>query len=91
VLMVASGVAQPLVTAALHRAPFTTVTVPAPSATYTVSVLWSRAAASGEGPAAARATTRHPDTVVVLHVAALIMSMTCPGVVQELVVHWIGT
>jgi hypothetical protein len=56
-----------------------------------VPVCASRAAAVGAVPAAARATTRQPEATFVLHVAALMMSMTCSGVVQELLVHWIGT
>jgi hypothetical protein len=80
-LTVAAGVPQPVVTRALHPAPFTTDTVPSlPSSTlfvtYTVPVLSSTTAAVGLVPAVARATTRHPDFSVGLHVAVLITSTT---------------
>jgi len=50
-------------------------------------------AASGLLPTPAVATTRQPDPVSALQLAALITSTTWPGVLglQKLVVHWIGT
>src|ERR1700733_15288237 len=76
-LIVARGTPQPEVTRALHRAPFTTDTVPSFwFVTYTVSVLSSTTVALGLSPTVARATTWHPDLILALHVAALITSTT---------------
>ena len=49
------------------------------------------AAASGPLPTLALAATRQSEETLVLHLAVLTTSTTCSGVVQELVVHWIGT